>query len=282
MNAGQTEDRTLADFKGKPEHILPALLAIKKGGKWETIRSRIVASLQDMGSTAKEDNLVSAYVTPTLKSLRLTEFEGPRIDLTPDGVQCVEAFEQGGMQAYKRRLGIQLLEIDDETAKLVTYLNQHHSSIETATTLPLLKKELGGKIKRIGSQTALRGWIDHLSYVGLMGKTDHEFYLLTYEVDNTIRGEKNVGQVLFEREVRKAYEGLVSSGRRFKYVPIPKLRDRVCKKLQISQIQFYKRMSRMYLERSPGVVFSTPRGRRVGGLQVGKKYYYYVSIFESD
>ena len=281
MSVDQRDRRRILDFKGKAEYILPALRAIRADGSWEKVKSSIVTDLRSLGSNALEENLISAYVTPTLKNLRLSEGDGPSLRLTPDGLQCV-ATADSDLSRYKRRLALQLLQVDEETARIIPVLSRSHYSLATMTTVTSLKNELKKKIAGIESDSALRGWIEHLVYVGLVEQAGEGFYFLNYMLDVVRRGEIEIAPDRFLREVKREYAALSRSQRGSAYVPIPTLRDKVCSALGISQGQFYREVKRLFFQRVPGFVFSTPRGKRQGGFWFGRKYYYYIAIFEAS
>ena len=279
MSAVPARTRQLLDFKGKPKYILPTLSDIQVGGTWEEMDRRIIATLKGLGSEANDENLVSAYVTPTLRNLKLIEGKGDKIKVTADGRQCLEAALKGD-SFYKRRLALQALQRDEATAGLVPFLIYKHSSLPTRTTTPSLKRELAAiGVSGTESQTRLLGWIDLLSYVGLVQRLDEEFYVLPYQVDIVKRGEKHPSQPVFESEVRKACGELAVGQHGSKYVPIPGVRDLVCTRKKVSQKQFNDKLTLMYSRSIPGVVFATPRGKREGGIKIGKKYFYYIAVF---
>lgn len=281
MSVGLKENRRILDFKGRLEYVLPALKAIQADGSWDKVKSTIVEDLRDLGSNALEGNLISAYVTPALRNLRLTEGAGSSLRLTPDGLQCLVAAETD-LTHYKDRLALQLIQIDKETAQLIPHLAKWHSSPATTTTVAKLRIELEKKIEGMESQSALRGWVEHLTYVGLIEVVEGGFYFLNYMLDVVKKGEVSVGPDKFLAEIKAQYRTLARSQRGSNYVPIPALRDSVCSTLGISQTQFYREVRRLFFKRLPGIIFSTPRGRRHGGFWFGRKYYYYIAIFEPN
>ncbi len=113
----QDQTKRILDFKtSDPSYILPSLQIISKHrGNWRRIQDELVRFARSLGSKASGENVVSAYVTPTLRNLRLVSGQGQTLELTPDGRQCLEAHSSGGEDAYLRRLGLQLILVDRDS-----------------------------------------------------------------------------------------------------------------------------------------------------------------------
>src|SRR5947208_850811 len=99
--SGLTRLNPILDFKAEPAYVLPSLEIIQEGkGDWEEIRKKLIDYARSQGSRATSENVVSAYVTPTLRNLRLILGKYSMLRLTADGVQCLDAHRKSGMPGF--------------------------------------------------------------------------------------------------------------------------------------------------------------------------------------
>src|SRR5579864_8497832 len=161
---------TILDFKAEPKYVLPSLKIVRENaGNWRVIRQKLSAYARSQGSDATEGNIVSAYVTPTLRNLRLASGKYSSLKLTSDGIRCLRAYEESGESGYRKRLGLQLIRVDAADGGVLEYLLKTHSSTSSAVRVEALKEELfrdGHAEAKSG--TRVQSWIAFLKYVDLI------------------------------------------------------------------------------------------------------------------
>lgn len=239
---------------------------------------------EEVGWHATQGNIVSAYVTPTLRNLQLIEGSGSKLKLTSDGHQCLDAFRHGGESAFLSRLGLQIINIDRQSGSLIEKLMAKHSAALTAVTMNQFKQEL----LQLGHREATRGtrvssWLSLLRFVGLVASENGKYYANSYQFEALLKGDPDINSDEFLAVLEREYLSVLRHVKGSTYVPIPRLRAAVCGALRISSFRF-DNMLRTAI-RSPGRLLllpATPISNEEGGLTVGKKYYYFVAVYPRD
>lgn len=274
--------RELPDFKWQPKLIFPSLKIISLNqGNWKKIWTELVKMAKDKGYNAHEDNIVSAYITPGLRNLKLAMGVKEKLHLTPDGKQCLQIYEKLGENDAKKRLGYQIIKMDEEKANLIPYLLKHHNSKELSVSTQDLKQELIKiGIRGADKETRVPAWITLLEYVELIKSTKKGWYILESQYDAFKKGEKNPTTKEFAKVLQESKNELKYVTRGSPYIPIPELREHICDKLRISTFKFDDLISQ-FPQNYKGVrlVFATPMRKVAGGLLIGKKYYYFIGVF---
>jgi hypothetical protein len=249
------------------------------------MKNDIIAEARRMGIRAKAETVVSAYVTPTLGNLMLIEGPAGRIRLSSDGRRCLAAYENSDENGFKLRFGLQLILLDSQTAQLIPYMLAHHNSNTTAVTVLELKKELQVLgVKGADKTTPVSSWMDFLEYVDLIFSVGSRKYILSSQYRAMRNGEPKVSEAVFMNALRTSYESLLPNTYGSPYVPIPDLREHVCRKLGISSFGFNRLLVDLAFSKqdidSVRIVLATPMRYKPYGLRVGRKYYYFVSMFK--
>ncbi len=275
--------RPILDFKAEPVYILPSLEVIHQHkGDWNKIREKVLEFARSHGSRATEENVVSAYVTPTLRNLRLAAGKHSSLRLTSDGVQCRNAYLDEGMPGFLKRLGLQLIMVDKWDGLLLSHLMRNRASVSDAITIEQLKLEL----YKMGHREALLGtrvaaWITFLKFVDLVRYLGNRFYARSFQYHALLKGERVPSSRKFVETLWHQYKRLrtAGEGRGSPYVPIPVARDRVCSELGITTFTFDGKLREAVRSSDARIVLSTPMRKKEGGLTIGNKYYYLVAIY---
>ena len=100
------------------------------------------------------------------------------------------------------------------------------------------------------------------------------------KVSRTQNLEVKLSNEDFFKSLHEAYQGLLVETRGSPYVPIPKVRDEVCKETGIWPADFDKSLVAMPKETPEYLVhLSEPMLRQSDGIRLGGKYLYYIGIW---
>jgi len=273
---------TLLDFKASPAYVLPSLQVIRRfQGDWYRIRSELVRSIRALDSEANEEIIVSAYVTPTLRNLSLADGIRETFRLLPDGKQCLQSYDRRRLPGYLTRLGLQLINVDESTARLIPFLLENHDSARTAATISEIAAELQDLgFRGLERSTRLRGWMDFLDYVYLTRTHRGRLYILRTQYEVFKRGEKRPSMREYADALKSSYD--VSRFRTYgsPYVPIPDLREQTCGKLGITSFTFDEYLTKLVRIQAPiQLVLATPTEKVRGGITFSGKYYYLLALY---
>jgi hypothetical protein len=275
------QNKLLLDLKCPPRWVRQSLCIISRSSNFRETWNKLVKMALTHGSTAKDDNLVSAIITPTLRNLRLIEGDGDQIRLTSDGSQCLKEYELNGELGFKRRLGYQVVLVDNLSVNLVGFLLTRHHSHQTAISVEALKRELSNEgIRNACKETPVRGWISFLVYVDLVRSVNSRYYVIQSQVKALKEGEGRPSWRQFK-------DALLAGARLLRvdltagspYIPIPDLREHVSNKLGISSFTFDELIQEALSRRDIRIVLSTPMRKKSGGMTVRGKYYYFMALY---
>ena len=240
-----------------------------------------VKMARDKKSQAKEDNIVSALIVPTLGNLKLAEGIGIKKRLTPDGKQCLDLAKSKGITGFKKRLAFQIIKVDERNVNLLSYLQENHYSPETGITKEKLSDELFNLgVPNAKKITPIQGWLSFFKHVDLVDKKSSKYYLIKSQLSVIKKGEKKPSKSSFANVLKECKKELRNLTKGSPYLPIPEIRKFVCEKLQISTFTFNDMIVK-FPSNYQGVrlVYATPMRRKLGGLSIGKKYYYFIGVF---
>ncbi|AJW71062.1 hypothetical protein [Nitrosopumilus adriaticus] len=273
-------NKELLDFKGSPKIILESLQIFQKHPKqWEKIQQELIQMAIKKEIKAIPRVIISAYITPMLRNLKLIYGEGTDIKITNDGTQCIEAFLKNSEEGYKKRLAYQTIKIDEENIRLIPYLMRHHNKIENSVSLNDLKDELFSiGVPNAKKPTPVGSWIQLLTFVELVFMYNKKFYVRESQYETMLKGENKPKKSDIEKAFKNAANVLKSPNT--SYVSIPEFRDQVCEELRISSFTFYNILkNNPYSIGKTRLMFATPIKKTPGGIIIGNKYYYFISVY---
>lgn len=219
-------------------------------------------------------------IGPTLRNLGLIVGGGEDIVLTNDGNQCLDAYQRGKMAGYLKRLGYQIIQIDKKNVNLIPYLLLKYSSKSSAVSIDTLRKELfANGVSNANKATPVAGWIRLLEYVGLVRRIGNLYYCIESEYNALLTGEQKPTKESFKQYVKEATKTLQRSTFGSPYIPIPDIREEVCKGMKISSFTFDRMLEEISREEDLRVVFATPTRRLPGGVTIRGKYYYFIAVY---
>jgi hypothetical protein len=175
--------------------------------------------------------------------------------------------------------------VDSETGGILEFLRKNHSSPSSSISVDGLKRELFSH----GHPEALAGtrvsaWITLLRFVGLVRTNEDDLYYASGSQQIALlQGDPEISDKEFEQSLWARYRELKPSARGSPYVPIPAIREAVCNELSMSSFRFDKMLKSAI--GSPGtirVIPATPIETKEGGLTIGKKYYYFIAVYQQD
>jgi len=278
------ENKTLLDFKGQPEFIHPSLEIFNEHeGNWKIIWEKLVKMVKEKKYRAKEDNIVSAYITPTLRNLKLIHGNGLQVKLTSDGKQCLNEYTNQGLTKFKKRLFHQVLKVDQQNVNLIEHLLKNHNSHETSISTSELKEELFNLgIKNAKKPSPVQGWISLLKYLELVEHIGTKHYIVKSQYVAFTKGEKIPSSRTFIKTLKDASQKLKHLTKGTPYIPIPNFRETVCSILQISSFTFDS-LLREHYSKQKGIrlTFATPIRKVSRGMIIRNKYYYFIAVFDN-
>jgi len=275
------QSNEILDCKAPPEWILPSLRVIEQhSGRWKELWFELVKVARELDSTAKEDNIVSALINPTLRNLRLAAGDGEELRLSSDGRQCLEAFRRGSIHQFQKRLGYQIIYVDRNSANITSYLLMNHNTPETAISVSTLREELHrAGMKNATKVTPVQGWIRLMDYVSIVRKTKKGFYIIRSQFQVLKDGEVRPTATLIRKvfiETARKLKGMTQGS---PYIPIPEFREHACAQLRISSFTFDEIVRQFLSDKQLRIVLSTPIRRVSGGITMNGKYYYFMAIY---
>lgn len=249
-------------------------------GNWRMIWSGLVKVAKNDKSQANEDNIVSALINPTLRNLKLINGDGKDLKLTNDGKQCLAAYGQEGINGFKKRLGLQVILIDQSSVDLASYLLSHHNSAPNAVTVTKLRSELFSLgIKNADKVTPVQGWVNLMEYVGILRKTEGGYHIVESQYRALRDGEKMPSITTVREAFYNTSRELRGSTFGSPYIPIPEFREHVCKELGITSFTFEKLITQLIRDEKLRIVLATPTRRVTEGITIGGKYYYFIAVY---
>jgi len=285
--------KTIPAVKLSPHYIFPFLDMIDRY-KLNPFRMRgeIVSYYRNHSTRVKapsEKNIIRAVTFPSLRHIDLIEGVWPKIILNPNGVEVLNSYRNRGLAAAKRKLGFVVYRVDRRTSSLVEILKelakkseivQFSSLVETLKNRWSIKKD---KDKRV-LVDRLKRWLLYLAYVNFVGYKGNYIMIQKPIIESAAKGESlDLSTSMFTRILLKEYERLLKKkGGGSPYVSIPELRDVVCKEIPgMLKDEFYDYFrSIKFATNKYSIMLSEPMLRREGGIRIGNKYYYYVSIYK--
>ena len=277
-------NKELLDFKGRPDYFLPSLEIIHNyEGNWKKIWKNLTEFAKTkLSSKAKEDNIVSAYITPPLRKLDLIEGEKNELRLTTNGLQCLENFKKGGITEYKKHLGLILIKTDEQHANFISSILTKYDSTTKATSIENLVEDLANIGIKVSSKgTRIRGWLFLLQFVDLIDSDERGyFYLQKSQYDVFLNGETIPSTTEFITAILDSSKKLKFKTKGSPYLPIPEVRRFVCNKLQMLTFRFndmLKKIPSTY--KDSRFIFETPNRKLPKGITIKGKYYYFIGVF---
>jgi hypothetical protein len=236
--------------------------------------------------TPSPKNIVRAVTFPSLRHLDLIEGFWPKVSLNPDGKIVLNAYREHGVSEAKRKFGLILCRIDERTGWVIkTLLNLAERN--KVTEFPRFISVLGDRFEVTSEKETrvladrLKRWLYYLEYVGFIEQEKDMIKVNQAIVESCEKGTGvKVSTPQFTALLIKKYKELARQEGSV-YVPIPKLRDAVCEETGMLKDEFYEILrSIKFATNRYTIMLSEPMLRQKGGITVGNKYYYYLSIYE--
>jgi hypothetical protein len=241
-------------------------------------------SIREKTPTPK--NIVRAVTLPSLRHLDLIEGYWPRVSINPNGKNILKAYNTHGKSEAIRRFGQILCRIDRKTGSVTELLlskRNDHNMISFSDVVRSLKAGYGAKSEkeiRVISDR-LKRWLQYLKYIGFI-ELNGSLIKVNRSVILNCQEDKRVeiSSKQFVELLRRDYRELVRKEGSV-YVPIPKLRDLICDETGMLKDEFYDMLQSIkFATNTYSILLSEPMLREKGGITVGNKYYYYLSIYE--
>ena len=231
-------------------------------------------------------NIVRAVTFPSLRHLDLLEGYWPKISLNPNGIIVLKAYRLNGSSAAKRKFGLILYRVDKREGGVIkTLLNLAGKSdiIEFLRIVSSLEKKFRVKTekeKRVLNDR-LKRWFSYLKYIGFVDQDKDVVKVNKTVIESCSKGEKlEMPLKRFTQVLMNKYKELVRVEGSV-YIPIPKLRDEVCAQTGMLKDEFYDTLRSMkFTTERYSIMLSEPMLRQKGGITIGNKYYYYLSIYK--
>jgi hypothetical protein len=230
--------------------------------------------------TPSVKNSLRAVFGPTLRHLQLVAGEGNGIKPLAKGLELLSSYEGQGEAAFKKAYGKHLIKLDrDVWANVVDEVRQSQNQVFEGELLARLRR----KYPELNIDSdKLRKFLSHLEYTGLVTRNGGRVRLRELLLENILRNlEAKLSDTDFFNTVHDCYRRLLSGAGGSPYVPIPELRDEVCKETGMWPSDFDKSLVSMHKETQGYIVhLSQPMLRQAGGIRLGDRYVYYIAIFD--
>lgn len=275
--------KIMPSLKARPEWIPWALRCIRdNAGDHKKMHDCIMAHWRKVSQRTKpplEKNALRGVFGPTLRHLQLIMGEGDEIELTSEGKDLLETHEKQGESAFRRVLAKNLVNL--ERAQWIPILLQLQKAGEPVQERKLLDS-FSSTYGTYVSSDKLSKILVYYSYVGLVNREGGTATLRKKQLNMLLKGvEVTLSKNEFVRALRTAYEKLSSAAHGSPYVPIPKLKEAVCKRTDIWPDDFYRMLQEIPKESSDYLIhLSQPMLRKPGGIKIGEKYLYYAAIYK--
>lgn len=291
--------RMIPALKAPPE-IVPQLVVIlyDYAGRREDVNKRMAEALRQI-SRASPRNLLKAYAAPTLNNLGLAEGEGKSWHCSPDGESLARAYKKSE-RAGIRRFGYLLYQLDDKNGLRVIAELQDRKVDKTPVSRKTLCEDLFSRYENdMGEQglslkmlsDRLAKWLGYLHHVGFVEYVEgdtlrlHPFEVQTALADEDPKWELNE----FNDKLIASYKSLRAERPSMVYVPLPDLRQRLYEITMkgrgraFSTAAFDEALRKLPKATDEYVILLSPPGKQSGGgIKIGSKYYYYLSVHEHD
>jgi hypothetical protein len=278
-----------------PPEIVSELITIlyDYAGDREEIDSRMAKALRRI-SSASVRNLLRAYAAPTLNNLGLAEGEGQTWRCSPDGESLALAYKKNETVGLKR-FGYLLYQRDDKEGLQVIQELQRQGADKKPVSRRVLGELLFSRYEHAFSESIskkvlldrLGKWLAYLAYVRFVGYLEGDnLRLFPFEIQTALNGEDSSWSLdEFKQALITAYKSLRVENPSMVYVPLPDLRQRMYDvsfkphSRAFSSVAFDDALRRLPKATEEYVILLSPPGSQSGGgIRIGQKYYYYISI----
>jgi hypothetical protein len=262
----------------------------------EEVNRRIIELLREI-SRASERNLLKAYAAPTLNNLGFAIGEGKTWRCSPDGESLARAYKESESVGLKR-FGYLLYQYDEVNGLRVLAELQHQKADRVAVSRKILGEilfakynddliEQGITLKMLLDR--LSDWLSYLAHVQFVGYSEGDSVrLFPFEIQAALVTEATEWeQDEFRSSLFKAYAALRTEHPSWVYVPLPDVRQKIYElafknqNRAFSSVTFDDVLRRLPKATDDYVILLSPPGSESGGgLRIGDKYYYYISIHE--
>ena len=233
-------------------------------------------------------NIVRAVTFPSLRHLDLLEGYWPKISLNPNGIIVLKAYRLSGGSAAKRKFGLIFHRVDKRKGRVIKTLlslagkNDTTEFSRIASSLRRKFRVKTQKEKRVLNDR-LKRWLSYLKYIGFVDQEGEMVKVNKSIIESCAKGKRvEISDKHFIEVLIDKYKELVrEEGVRSVYIPIPSLRNAVCRETGMLKDEFYDKLrSIRFTTRRYSILLSEPMLRQKGGISLGNKYYYYISIYE--
>jgi hypothetical protein len=233
-----------------------------------------------------EKNIIRAVTFPTLRHLDLVEGYWPNISLNPNGKIVLNAYLKHGLSGAKRKFGLIIYLVDERSGNIIKDI-LNLASKNNIVDFSLLLNSLSDKFK-IKSEKEnrilidrLKRWINYLQYVGFIEQRGQTIKIYERTIQSCKKGETIKTPYSKFIDILQAKYKVLSKQEKSIYVPIPKLRDAVCEELGMLKDEFYDQLRLIKFTTDKYIIMlSEPMVRQKGGITIGDKYFYYITIYE--
>lgn len=280
-------------IKLSPQLIFPLLdLVDRSSNDPSKMREEIVDFYRKHSTRSEqpsEKNIVRAVTLPSLRHIDVIEGVWPKIILNPNGVEVLGSYRNEGVAAAKRKLGTVIYRVDLRKCSVIQTLDNLTKSAEVVkydSVLNALASEFN--IEEDKGQRVLRDrlkrWLLYLEYVDFVTLDGNTITVRKSIIESASKKRSldlSIGE--FTRAVLLEYERLLKERKGDSvYISIPELRDAVCKRIPgMLKDEFYDYFKMIkFTTGKYSIMLSEPMMRQEGGVRVGDKYYYYISIYK--
>jgi len=291
--------RIIPALKSPPE-IVPRLVIIlyDYADRREEVDRRMTEALRNI-SNASSRNLLRAYAAPTLNNLGFADGAGKSWHCSPDGESLALAYKNGEKEGLKR-FGYLLYQRDDKDGLQVIAELQRQGADKMPVSRRRLAESLfsryqdemreqGIAFKMLSDRLAK--WLGYLNHVRFVDYVEGDVIrLYPFEVETALKGEESIWELnAFKKGLVASYKSLRAGRPSIVYVPLPDLRQRMYEMIfkqhnrAFSTAAFDEALRKLPKATDEYVILLSPPGSQSGGgIRIGDKYYYYISIHQHE
>jgi len=271
-----------------PPELVPKIcrIFIERSSNPEQLKTEVISCIRSNSVRVRppsDKNAFRAVTLPSLRHLGLIEGKWPETHKTADLAELVRSFTistSTGMRAYGRIIAV----LDAKGPKFMDAIRSLSPKSGEEELLRFLARGFGvvseNELRELRDRT--KRWLTYLNYVELVTdssglKLNDAILRIDMSNKSLVLSRNEFVSLLSQkyREIRMGSPDLV-------YVPIPQIRDAVCQaKPGMLKEDFYDLLKETIGGKDLRILLSEPMTRQEGGMWMGQKYYYYISLYES-
>ena len=273
-------------------HTIPKVLQIvgETEGDVGEMKRQIAIYLQNESLRRRKPSeriLFYAVTVPTLRKLDLIEGEGTQLRSNENGRRLMDAYLSEGVVGFQKELACLLLRLDRIDDRGLVDLIFDLQTEGKNVTLEKLAQELRDRWSEMNNfLNRIDRWLGYLRYADLIIKDGGRISVNQAQISACEMGTSGteISEGEFSAVLKEEYRKIKASGKGLTHVPIPMIRNAVQRRFKSKGMwswDFDALLARIPKETDRYILqLSPPMVREEGGLELNKRYYYYLSIYE--